>query len=182
MAEGLVRTWAREALGEEPEAAGVQVGSAGLAATPGRPVDPDSAAAVSRYGVHVDGFRSRLFVPRMAEEADLVLTMTRDQRRRVLNAVPRRLRRTFVLREAADLVHRADLSDLTGATLDDRAARLALRLDAARATGRPTADDDVVDPIGRPAPVHAEVAEAIATALRPLADVLLRAQRTDRSG
>jgi protein-tyrosine phosphatase len=177
MAEGLVRAWAREALGDEPETAGVDISSAGLAATPGRPMAADSASAVSRYGVHADDFRSRLFVPRMAEEADLVLTMTREQRRRVLSATPRGLRRTFTLREAADLLHRVDLSGRPGTAWDDRAAHLAVCLDAARAIDRAAVDDDIVDPIGQPASVHRAVAEAIATALRPLIDVLLAGVR-----
>lgn len=176
MAEGLVRAWARDALGEQPGRADVQVSSAGLAATPGRPMAAESAAAVSRYGVRTDDFRSQALLPRMADEADLVLTMTREQRRGVLEGTPRGLRRTFTLREAAELLVRADLSGLSDTTRSDRAAHLARRLDAARGSG-PPADEDIVDPIGQPAPVHREVAEAIVTALRPLADVLLSGVR-----
>jgi protein-tyrosine phosphatase len=135
-------------------------------------MDAGSAAAVSRYGVHADGFRSRRFVPRMADEADLVLTMTRDQRRAVLGGTPRGLRRTFTLREAADLLLRADLVGLRELPPRNRARHLAARLDAARVVGHPAAHDDIVDPIGQEASVHRQVAEAIATALRPLVDAL----------
>jgi protein-tyrosine phosphatase len=182
MAEGLARVWFREALGDEPEPAGAFLSSAGLAATPGLPMDASSAAAVSRYGVRAEGFRSRLFVPSLADEADLVMTMTRDQRRVVLCGTPRGLRRTFTLREAEDLLHRADLSGLSDHPPRNRARHLAARLDAARAVERPSTDHDIVDPIGQAALVHDEVAEAIATALRPLVDALLAGVRPDLSG
>jgi protein-tyrosine phosphatase len=140
-------------------------------------MDPDTAAALIELGSDSAGFKARDFTRELAEDADLVLTMTRDQRRTVLEASPRGLRRTFTLTEAADLLRRADLAGLSLLPLAARARELGRRLDAARA-GRPTgSSDDIADPIGQRAEVHQEVAELVATALRPLADVLFTSVR-----
>ncbi len=177
VAERLATTWAREKLEHSPEADAVQIDSAGLSAIAGRPMDPDTAAALIELGGDPTGFRSREFTPEMAADADLVLTMTRDQRRTVLEATPRGLRRTFTLTEAADLLQRADLTGLSLLPLAARARELGRRLDAARACRVPASSDDIADPIGQRAEMHQEVAELVATALRPLADVLFTSVR-----
>ena len=169
VAERLATRWAADA-GRAPEA--LQVGSAGLQAAEGRPMDPRSAAALEELGGDPSGFRSRPLTADIAVDADLVFTMTRRQRRSVLEMTPRALRRTFTLTEAATLLQHADLTGLAGMPLGERAASLALRLDAARALS-PSADThDIPDPIDSRASVHRQVARTIATSLRPLADVL----------
>ena len=86
-----------------------------------------------------------------------------------MSVAPRALARTFLLREAADLVQRfvADV-DPPGHGLAERARGLVAAMAAAR--GRRPADvlDDVPDPIGWPVEVHQEVGEAIAAALIPV--------------
>lgn len=177
VAERLATAWAREKLAHSPEVDDVRIESAGLSAVASRPMDPHAAAALVELGGDPAGFRSRAFTRELAQDADLVLTMTRDQRRTVLEANPRGLRRTFTLAEAADLLQRADLTGLSLLPLTARTRELGRRLDAARA-GRPTADsDDTTDPIGQDAGVHQEVAGLVAAALRPLADVLFTSVR-----
>lgn len=177
VAERLATAWARKKLAHSPEVDAVRIESAGLGAVAGRPMDPHAAAALVGLGGDPGGFRSREFTRELAQDADLVLTMTRDQRRTVLEANPRGLRRTFTLAEAADLLRRADLTGLSLLPLTARTRELGRRLDAARA-GRPTADgDDTADPIGQHAGVHEEVAGLVAAALRPLADVLFTSVR-----
>ena len=177
VAERLAATWARERLAGSPEADVVRIDSAGLGAAVGRPIDPHTAAALVGLGGDPAGFGSKPYTAELAEDADLVLTMTRDQRRTVLESTPRGLRRTFTLTEAADLLQRADLTGLSLLPLTTRARELGRRLDAARAA-RPTAEgDDIVDPIGQRAHVHLDVAEHVAGALRPLAHVLFTSVR-----
>ncbi|MGK5172098.1 hypothetical protein [Geodermatophilus sp. CPCC 205761] len=179
VAESLARAWARDALGADPGSADVHVSSAGLSATAGRPMDAHSATVLASYGVRPGDFRARAFTPELADAADLVLTMTRAQRREVLGSTPRGLRRTFTLREAADLLLRADLAGMSRLPPDARVHDLCRRLDAARA-GRGASDaDDIADPVGRAASVHRDVVDAIATALRPLADVLFTGLRRE---
>jgi protein-tyrosine phosphatase len=177
VAERLAMVWAHDLLRQSPEHAAVEIGSAGMNAAPGRAMDPRSADALTALGGDPAGFRSRLFERAMAEEADLVLTMSRSQRREVLEKNPRGLRRTFTLVEAADLLGHADLTGLNLLPLAHRARELGLRLDTARARRPGGNSDDVPDPIGRSAAVHSDVAATIAAALRPLADVLFNSVR-----
>lgn len=178
VAERLALAWARESLAGSPELAGVEVLSAGTQAVAGRPMDPASASSLQRLGGDRLDFTSRPLTPDLVADADLVLTMTREHRREVLRMTPRGLRRTFTLIEAADLLNRADLRGLRTMPLATRARELGRRLDAARAHRATSDTDDVLDPVGCRPEVHEEVARTIATALRPLADVLLASVRT----
>jgi protein-tyrosine phosphatase len=166
LAERLLHRWAMSAGRGD-----VQVGSAGLAATPGTPMEAKAAAALRRLGGDPAGFAARSFTEALTHGADLVLTMTRKQRTDVLKATPRGLRRTFTLLEAAALLELADLSDLPRGP--ERARELGLRLDAARGRRASTEADDLPDPIGQSSGTHRQVAGRIANALRPLAEVLL---------
>ncbi len=139
---------------------------------------PHSAKAVRMLGADPDGFTSRPFSSEMVEDADLVLVMTRHQRRKVLGACPRALRRTFTVPEAAALLDEADLTGVAESPLSDRARVLATRLDAARAWRRGTDTDDVRDPVDERARVHVRVAERIAADLRPLVETLVGASST----
>jgi protein-tyrosine phosphatase len=160
-----------------PDAIDLVVRSVGLEAPVGREMDPRSAVALTRLGGDPAGARAKAFTSQLADSADLVLTMTRRQRRSVLERTPRGLRRTFTLLEAADLLQRADLRGLHSTPLAERARELALRLDAARALRATSDADDVVDPIGARQSVHDEVAGTIDGAVRALADVLFVSDR-----
>jgi protein-tyrosine phosphatase len=95
--------------------------------------------------------------------------MTRQHRRDVLRGAPRALSRTFTLREAADLVELVgEDADVPGDGLAERARTLVTELAAARSRRQSSADDDIRDPIGQPAEVHAEVGDAVAGALIPV--------------
>ena len=172
VAERLARTWASRSLRNSPEHPDIQISSAGLEARSGMEMDPRSAKALVDLGGDPAGFHSRTFVRSMAERADLVFTMTRRQRRDVLEMTPRGLRRTFTVAEAAALLDRADLSGFDVLPLAERARELGMRLDAARSRRATRATDDIFDPIGRAPAVHRDVAATIAGALRPLADIL----------
>jgi protein-tyrosine phosphatase len=154
-------------------APGAVVESAGLEAQEGAAMDPRAAEELVRLGGDPAGFTSRPFTPELAQSADLVLTMTRQQRTDVLRTVPRGLRKTFTLLEAADLVGYVQLGGLEHLRPAMPTRVLALRLDAARRQHRDSAADDIADPIGQPARVHAEVADRIAAGVRPLVTALL---------
>jgi low molecular weight protein-tyrosine phosphatase len=82
------------------------------------------------------------------------------------------------LSEAADLLSQVDRSGLLTLPLSVRARELGLRLDTARARRRSMDLDDIADPYSRRQIVHRQVADTIAGALRPLADVPFTSVRT----
>ncbi len=167
LAERLGRAYLDEALDED--AGNVHLVSAGVQAVVGSTMHPDSALVLRGLGGDPEGFVARQLVDDMAIDADLTLTMTRQHRRDVLRGAPRALSRTFTLREAADLVELVgEDADVPGDGLAERARTLVTELAAARSRRQSSADDDIRDPIGQPAEVHAEVGDAVAGALIPV--------------
>jgi protein-tyrosine phosphatase len=172
LAEGLSRVYLAEA---GPAAAGaVHVESAGTRAVVGDGMHPLSAQLLERLGGDPAGFVARQLTDAMIASADLVLTMTRDHRAEVLGRNPRGMARTFTLREAADLLGRID-GALPGVSPSDRARALVQAMAGQRSRRRSGGEDDIADPIGGPAEVHAETARAVADSLRPLLDALVDA-------
>jgi protein-tyrosine phosphatase len=169
LAERLLRSWVERELGCAP---GSRIDSAGTAAASGA-MDRYAAQALRELGGEPDGFQARQLQTGETSDVDLVLTMTRKQRREVLRRDPRAMRRVFTLAEAAALLPLIDRTGLDLLPLTERTQELAARLDAARARRAGGPDDDIRDPIGQSLEVHREVAARNETALRPLADVLL---------
>jgi protein-tyrosine phosphatase len=170
LAERLTSSWAHDALGAQ--AAGISVRSAGTDAQPGRAMEARSARALVDLGGDPTGFVARELVRTEAEDADLVLTMTRRHRNKVIKGAPRAMRWTFTLAEAAALIPLADTEGITALPLPERAAALAERLNAARSRRVSDVQDDVQDPIGQPQSVHSDVARQIADCLEPLTELL----------
>ncbi|MCW2582329.1 MAG: wzb [Klenkia sp.] len=150
--------------------------SAGTRATVGAAMDPASAAVLGGWGIDPDGHRARLLDRGTVEDADLVLTMTVEQRTAVLRMAPRVLRRVFTLREAAWRLGLVPaLETRPPGTPVGRAAGLAAALDRTRAVARAPGSDvllDVPDPIGRPPEFHREVGELVADAVLALVEAL----------
>jgi protein-tyrosine phosphatase len=127
---------------------GVSASSAGVRAMIGHDMHPDAAQIIELYGGDPSGFAARQIKPKIAGEADLILTMTREHRHAVLEMAPRQLRRTFTLKEAAAIVNQAGVQQIDG-------------LAASRA--QVPANDllDIADPIGQSAEFFADVGEQI---------------------
>jgi protein-tyrosine-phosphatase len=166
MAERLGRAFLAEVMGEDASA--VLLVSAGTRAVVDSEMHPHSALVLRGFGAEAGDFQARQLAERMAGDADLTLTMTRDHRREVLIYAPRALNRTFTLREAADLLRLLDGTQPDGADLAERGRALVKALAAQRPLRHGDANDDVRDPIGHPADVHEDVAEAIVEALLPV--------------
>src|SRR4051812_13377873 len=117
---------------------------------------------------------ARQLTPDLVRAADLVLTMTTQQRAAVVAQVPSAVRRTFTLREFADLA--ALVAPEVGA--GGPVARLRALVQAApRARARREAGpghDDVEDPFRRPEAVHARALAAIDDAVATLLAALGR--------
>jgi protein-tyrosine phosphatase len=112
-------------------------------------------------GGDVSNFAARQLTPRIASDADLVLTMTRAHRDTVLELAPRQLHRTFTLSEAARLA-----SDCNARNIADLAA-----LRPHLATHELS---DIPDPIGRAADFFTTVGSQIAELLPPILELCRR--------
>jgi protein-tyrosine phosphatase len=127
----------------------------------GHPIHPDAATVLTKLGGDTADFAARQLTPRIASAADLVVTMTKDHRERVLEIAPTRLHRTFTLSEAARLA-----SEPGAQTVADLAAL------------RPYLDRDALfdipDPIGQSPEVFATVGSQIADLLPPILELCRR--------
>jgi protein-tyrosine phosphatase len=147
----------------------IRVRSAGTWARTGSPATHEAEDAAAERGVDITEHRSSPFTPAMAASADLVLTMTGEQREEVLHAVPEARGRTFTMKELVALVG-ALPPPAGGPSREAMTARIA-QADRLRASGegpRP-ADEDVADPIG----LSADTYRAVAWELEELTDALV---------
>ena len=141
-----------------------QVRSAGVGAMVGYAMSKYAAAELEGYGGNSKGFAARQLTPEMVEDADLVLTATRDLRSQVLAENPGALRRTFTILEFAALVDRGE-----GSKAED-----VVRWAGAHRSAAGNVEQDVPDPFRRGAEVHAAAASAIHDAVQRIAKGLDR--------
>ena len=159
----------RRLLGED--AGLIRIVSAGTRAVVGSDMDPASARVLCELGGDPAGFRARQLADAMAVRADLTLTMTRSHRHEVLARAPRAMSRTFTLLEAAGLLELVGPDGAADAgTPAERVRSLTRAMAAARCRRPSRGEDDVLDPIGLPEEVHAQVGQVIADALVPVLD------------
>lgn len=134
---------------------GFTASSAGIHAVIGHPMHRPAADVLIRLGGDPTNFVARQLTPRIAADADLVLTMTAVQRDAVLELAPRQLRKTFTLGEASLL-----------------ASLYSPRTIAELAALRPQLSDhqpvEIADPIGLNPAVFDAVGQQIANLLPPV--------------
>jgi len=149
-------------------APGVQVASAGMRARTGSPIEPEMARLLGDLAP--PDFAARQVTGAVVTSADLVLAMTRDQRSALVQLAPGCLRRTFTLREFAELalLVRHDRPAAAGSAVEALAelTLLAPRHRDRRDAGRRW--DDVEDPFGRSAEEHARAHALIEAAVRDI--------------
>jgi protein-tyrosine phosphatase len=147
----------------------IEVGSAGTWASAGRPPTPESVAAGGDRGVDISGLRATSFRGALAREADLVLTMTREQEDEVLAQARGAGPKTFTLKEAVALFRALPPPE----GRPDRDALLERIAGADRLRGEPGApqvpDADVSDPLG----MSPEIYRAVAWEIEGLVDELV---------
>lgn len=143
----------------------VEVHSAGVEADRHRlPVDPLAVQAISSYGLDITGHSPRGVTRSLVDDADLVLTMTRDDLRRVVVVVPRAFWYTFtwkeLLRRSSGVTSGASWSEWLATAGHQRSARDLMGSEP---------NDDVVDPYSG----TAEDRVRCAAELAQLADALV---------
>jgi protein-tyrosine-phosphatase len=100
---------------------GLEVRSAGVAATPGGPPDPRAVVSAGERGAPIAGHRAAPLDPLLVEESDTIFVMDRLNLARVLARHPRTAGRVFLLAgcEEGGRVGFAEIHDPVAGTLDD---------------------------------------------------------------
>ncbi|WP_173922500.1 low molecular weight phosphatase family protein [Agromyces sp. Marseille-P2726] len=169
---------------------GVTVSSAGTYAMVGDGMPAEAAAIAARYGVtdaaaHV----ARQVDEQLIRDVDLVLGLSREHRRAIVELVPAVTRRTFTLREFAHLAASVTDADLDAAAQSAQSperepgvgAKLREAVVAAaslRGVVQPFAspdDADVVDPFRRSAAIYESSAAQLVPAVKATVALLIRA-------
>lgn len=173
---------------------GVRVSSAGTIAMVGTGMPAEALALSTRLGVSdAPAHLARQLDAQHIRDADLVLGLSRDHRRAVVEIVPAATRRTFTLREFAHLAAAVADHDLADVASDadpfEQPRSVAERVEAslraavgAAATLRgvveplPSPEDaDVIDPYRRSAAVYETSAAQLVPAVQATVALLARA-------
>lgn len=163
---------------------GVTVESAGVSALVGTGMPEPALALATRLGVtdaasHV----ARQVTVDLIRGADLVLAMSREHRRALVELTPAATRKTFTIRElaniAAGITDDELRSEVVGATDAAGALRAAIGLASALrgvVEPLPSPDDlDVVDPYRQPVVVYEQSASQLTPAVDAVAAFLVKA-------
>lgn len=132
----------------------LQVESAGLHALSGQPMDEIAAQQLVKFGGKPEGLIGQQFTESHAKSADLILTMTLDQRNELVRKYPRATRRTFSLGELALILGQLQ----NPMTLVD----IVKYAGPNRSKSGVTLAHDIVDPYRQSIQVHQDVAHSIA--------------------
>ncbi|MFV0434408.1 MAG: low molecular weight phosphatase family protein [Leucobacter sp.] len=157
----------------------VNVRSAGTRALTGSPMTEQNQIIAEELGV-VDptSHRARQLTSDDLRSADLVLALSRQHRREVVELLPRASRTAFTLREFARLAAAHSPNTFAQQQLQDPGARLRATVTSIaqlRGSALPPADpvdDDVIDPYQQPDEVYAHSAARIIPAVNATAAVL----------
>lgn len=162
-----------------------RISSAGTRAPEGAGMTPEARRMAERLGVDPAlpaAHAARRLTEAHVADADLVLAMARDHRRRAVELAPTRIRSTFTVREFARLAGSASDVELMeaarggGADPSDRlraaVAAVASRRGVVPAPVDPQ-DDDVLDPYGLPFAAY----KRSAAQLTPTLDQVVRVVR-----
>jgi protein-tyrosine phosphatase len=152
---------------------GVNVESAGTSGLDGYPASPDAVDALVERDVDISSHLARRMTRRMAESADLIVTMASGHREAVARLAPTSADRTFTLVELVHLLDRTRVSEGGG----DAAEQLAAAVSAARASrdaglSRGLSDEDISDPLGLGPETYRTVARQIEKLVERLVDGL----------
>jgi protein-tyrosine phosphatase len=163
----------------------VSVSSAGVYSLAGSPMTPEAAVlSVEFAGLGSEHHIARDLTPAMVDGAGLVLAMSREHRRSIVELRPRATRTAFTLREFARLSEGisddelVEVAALPVSAVSERLTALVRAVAARRGlVERPLdpADDDVVDPYRRGDAVYRQSADQLVPAAEIAARVIRRA-------
>lgn len=168
----------------------VHVTSAGTHARPGDGMTGEARQIAAELGVpadQIEGHGAQRLTEGVVARRDLVLAMTREHRKAVVELDPSLLRRTFTIREFTRLSPQVTDAELRAAAADagdDPHARVAAALalvGAVRGTVDVPADltdDDVLDPAGRSWDTYEESMRQLLPAVEEVSRVMRAALTT----
>jgi protein-tyrosine phosphatase len=116
MGEALLRKQIAQKLGCSPaelESRRISVQSAGIAAMPGAPAADQAVEVMQEMGLQIGDHQSQPVTPRLAQYADVILTMTEAHRQALISQWPSLESRTFTI--SAD---GSDISDPIGSPIE----------------------------------------------------------------
>ncbi|MUK02274.1 low molecular weight phosphatase family protein [Vibrio cholerae] len=144
-----------------------EICSAGTSALVDSPIEPQVAGLVRSFDADSENFRARQLDESILDGKDLVLTLTRQHRGRVVEMAPSLLRKTFTLREFARLLSSLDGDpSLSGPT---RWRSILPKVVRARSVNpSDPGQDDVVDPYRRPDEVYQQMVRELVPAVETL--------------
>lgn len=144
-------------LGLDQASPGVfQVSSAGTGALVGHGIEPHVEGFIRVMGGSAENFVSRQLTPAILAEQNLVITLTRAHRSKVVELQPALLKRTFTLLELARILPNIDVPQ--GLRPEERWKAMAPLAMRARSMYRSAPeDDDVVDPYRRSDEVYEQM-------------------------
>lgn len=159
----------------------VEVSSAGTHAHVGEQMSLPNQAIARDLGVTDAGMhRGAQLTTEALSNADLILALSREHRREVVEMLPRASRHAFTLREFARLTNAVSVDADVTASLTDPGARMRAFVNAVaqlRGTAEPLErpeDDDVIDPYRQSDAVYTESAEQLVPAVNATAAELRR--------
>lgn len=152
----------------------IEVTSAGTRAQPGAQPEPGTLRLLEKAGLDADGCIAQKVTPEMLRIADLVLTVTRDERHEAVRLERRALRYVHAVADFSDLVAGADLRSPSFLEAEDAplvaklTARAAARRDVVAA--RLTDDSGIIDPLGHPDRVYSKMAAQVDKLIPPIVE------------
>jgi len=156
----------------------MEVRSAGTWGRNGSRATPEAVSAAAEHGIDIDAHRASRFTAELASRADLILTMTTEQAREVLEEAPDARSRTFTLKELVAITRSLPAPSGDASERETLLERVS-QADRTRSAGfAPPADLDVADPLGLSGTVY----RAVAKELEGLVDGLLRGLLGEREG
>lgn len=163
----------------------IVVRSAGTAAMVDHQMTPEMQRIAADLGVAApEQHRARQLTAELARGADLILALTRDHRRAVVEMLPKATKYTFTLREFGRISDQITAQDLELAT-GDGVTRLHTVTDLAsqlRGTLIPLDDpahEDVIDPYRQTDDIYRQSTEQIVPAINQISTLLRSAARGD---
>ena len=129
-----------------------EIGSAGVRAIDGQPLDPFVAAYLHEHSIPSNGWTSRRLTPELVRAADLILTAEESHRRAVVTLEPSALHRTFLLVQFARLAHVLKTEQAGKTAAGSSGAGLVEQITRVRAHVQPVSSDidALKDPAGKP--------------------------------